>query len=329
MGIEPLLEHVIEIDRSGLPAIHRREHLDVVRGIVFVMPGKAFGAEAQEGLHDFGGLRLLDKEKVAGSVVSDGGEEALVDPVGVDHDAAALGLAEDVIEPDRGDGFGGDHIPQYVSGPHGGQLIHVPDEDDGGARSHGFEKMVHQQDVYHGDLVHDHHVGRKRRIPVVFETAPGLEFEQPVDGFGLPARGFAHALGRASGGGAQRDGSAPARKQGDHAEHGGGLPRSGPAGEDQDVFVHRFGDGLFLAFGKGEPGAFFHRADFFAQIPKFHLRDLSKLMEFFRYGLFRIIERREIDMLVFENDLPLPPEIVQTRTEFLLRSVQNLGGPGN
>ena len=84
------------------------------------------------------------------------GELPGVDPVGVDHDAGLLGLAEDPGQPYRGQRPGGEQVAEDLPGADRGQLVDVADEQQVRARRDRLDELVGQDHVHHRGLV-DHH----------------------------------------------------------------------------------------------------------------------------------------------------------------------------
>jgi len=81
----------------------------------------------------------------------------------------------------------------------------------------------------------------------------GVELKQAVDGFGLVARGFGQALGRAPGGGAEDDPPALAGVDSHDPPDQRRLVRSGAAGDDEHLLVQRGPDGLLLEGSQSDP----------------------------------------------------------------------------
>ena len=60
----------------------------------------------------------------------------------VHHDLALRGLPEDVGEAADGQQPGVDDVVEHRSRPHGGQLVHVPYQDDDRVRWEGAHQLV-------------------------------------------------------------------------------------------------------------------------------------------------------------------------------------------
>ena len=112
--------------------------------------------------------------------------------------------------------------------------------------------MVHQNGVDHGGLIHDQQVAIQRIFISALKSALlKTEFQQPVNGFGLPPGGFTQALGRPTGGGCQRDlQMQPGENFYDRLGYGG-LARTGPAGDDHHLVIEGAADGRLSDSGPG------------------------------------------------------------------------------
>ena len=105
-----------------------------------------------------------------------------VDPVGVDHDAGLLGLAEDPGQPHRGQRPGSQQVAEDLPGADRGQLVDVPDEQQVRARRDRFDQFVGQDHVDHRGLVDHYQVRVQGFVGVEGRVAARAELQQPVDG---------------------------------------------------------------------------------------------------------------------------------------------------
>ncbi len=190
------LESFVEPTDPEFAPVHGREDLDVVDRVHVIAPGNPSAGEIHRHGGRLGGVVADDEEEIGVGVVGVAdGHGARVDPVGVDHDPALLGLTKDVIEPDHRDDGGGDEVAKDVSGSHRGQLVGIADEDQSAARGDGLEEVGGELDVEHGNLVHDHHVGFEGPLAVTVELAgAGVELQQAVDGAGAGSGRLFEAL---------------------------------------------------------------------------------------------------------------------------------------
>ena len=100
----------------------------------------------------------------------------------------------------------------------------------------------------------DHQQIAVEGVRLIALEAEGLrvELEQAVDGLGLHAGRLGHALGCASGGGAEEKLRALRRQDAQDRVHDGGLADARTAGDDQHLGAQRQTDGFSLAGGERE-----------------------------------------------------------------------------
>ena len=132
-GIQSRLQMPVQAFGSQKPFFRRRQNLEVPQGIkaliILRQPG---GAKLQQGIQHFFVSLPLQEEKILVLFV-DAGIFSAIDPVGVDHDQAFLGLAEDLIQPDRMHQFAFDNVPEDISRSHRGQLIRISHQNQPGS----------------------------------------------------------------------------------------------------------------------------------------------------------------------------------------------------
>ena len=115
---------------------------------------------------------------------------------------------------------------------------------------------MHQQHVHHRGLVDDEQVAFERIVGIAPEpTALGVDLEQAMDGLSLEPRGFVHALGRTTSGGAQQELDVFRGEDLQNGVDDGGLAHPRPAGNHQDRGRERQSDGILLAVGECQAGA--------------------------------------------------------------------------
>ena len=78
--------------------------------------------------------------------------------MGIDHNVALGGLAEDVGQLHHIEAAGFNDIPQHISGANAGELVHIPHQDETGAHVHCPQQGMHQADVHHGHLIYDNDI---------------------------------------------------------------------------------------------------------------------------------------------------------------------------
>jgi len=103
-----------------------------------------------------------------------------------------------------GHGAGADDVGQNLPRTDGWQLVDITDDKKRRMIRDGLEQRLHERDIDHGGLVDDQQIALEWIFIIALE-AEGLrvELQQAVDGLGLHAGGFGHALGCSSGGGAE------------------------------------------------------------------------------------------------------------------------------
>ena len=244
LGVEQVAQHGVQaVGAEGAP-VHGGEHLELLDRIEAEPPGDALGHDLGDGLDDRLRLRALDEEEVPLAVhrLQDG-HHPLVHPVGVDHDQAALGLAEDLGQPHHLHRLRADQVGEHPSGADRGELVHVPHQDQPAVVRHRPQHVVGEHRVEHRSLVHDQQVAGERVLAVAVEL-PGLriEFQQPVEGGGLGPRGLGQALGGAAGGGGEEHLLALLLQDLHDAAHQRRLAGARAAGDDAHPVVERSAD---------------------------------------------------------------------------------------
>ena len=179
------------------PLARGREHLYVLRGDAHALR-QALAAELHDGLRRRALLRAPQEEEIA-AVFPQLRVLAGDYHVRVAHDAAALGLAEDLRQPHGGHHARAQYVRENIARPHAGQLVGVAHKYQPAVRRQGGQQGLHKRYVNHGALVQHHRPAVQRRVLVVRENdalALGLEAraQQAVDGGRLAARQLAMRL---------------------------------------------------------------------------------------------------------------------------------------
>ena len=123
-----------------------------------------------------------------------------------------------------------DHVGGHLAGTNGGQLVDIPDHQQGRRVRHRLQQRMHQQHIDHGCFVDDEQVAVERVSGYHAETRrswDGIDFEQAVDGLALEAGGLVHALGRAARGSTQQE-PCPLCRERRMGVDEGCLPTPGP-----------------------------------------------------------------------------------------------------
>jgi hypothetical protein len=85
-------------------------------------------------------------------------------------------------QPDPGQPLGGQQIPEDLTGPDAGQLVHVANQQQMGPGWDRLDQLVGQQHIQHGDLVDHYQVGIQGMIAVKGSVAARAQLQQPVQG---------------------------------------------------------------------------------------------------------------------------------------------------
>ena len=244
--VEGALQHRVELLGAHLAPVHGGDDLDVFHGIEAEAPGNAFGHERQDGFRNDPGVAFFDEVEIV-FIRSRLAQRHLsgIDAVGVDDDAAALGLAEDFVQDHHRYQARGDDIRQHAPRAHRRQLVHVAHQHQGGARGQGPDEVVHQDGVDHRGFVHHQQVGFQRVLGIALEAPlPGTELQQAVYRARLGPGAFGQALGGSACGGGQADPVPETLVNVQDRPDDGGFARSRTAGDHQhaagESATHRF-----------------------------------------------------------------------------------------
>ena len=164
---------------------------------------------------------------------------SLIDAVGILDDLWIRRLAEDGRQACDRYQTAGDQVAQHIACSHRWKLVHVPDQQQVRAWPQGLEQIVGQDQVKHGGFVHYQEVCREWVVLIVLEAFERGEFQQTVDGAGVPSAGFSLALGSTSGGGGQGYTFVLGFESCDQGFQTGGLAGSGTARQDADRVLER------------------------------------------------------------------------------------------
>ena len=128
----PLQLHVQGPSAQSAP-VHGAQHLNVAHGVEAEAGGDAFAHQPDQGLNRRLRLLGLDEVEVGGRLAPELRHQALVNAVRVGHHPAARRLAEHLGQPHHGHGVGRDQVGQHLAGADRGELVHVADQQQGGA----------------------------------------------------------------------------------------------------------------------------------------------------------------------------------------------------
>src|SRR5450631_259194 len=200
--IQCRLQLNIERASTHTASVHWAKDLNVADGVETEARRNPGFHELDDALRgDFWLFRLHEVEIAIVSRGAEIGNYALVDAVGGGDDAGLRGLPEHLGQSDHGYGAGRDYIREHLPRPHGGELVNIANDQESGGGRHSLDERLHQHDVHHGSFVDNQQVAIERIVVAALEpTRLRIDFEQPVNGFGLETRCFGHPLGGAPGG---------------------------------------------------------------------------------------------------------------------------------
>ncbi len=217
--------------------MHGAEDLHVPARVQPKARGNAF---AHQGAHGGQGIFRVfpgDEKEIRCAVGAiRQGHVALVDAVGIDHNAAFPGLAKNLRQTHHMDDSGGDEIGEHAAGTNGGQLVHVADENQPGGGRKRLQQTVRQRQVHHGELIHDDQVGIQRLPGMAMKgSIMRLELQQSVKSLGFPPGGLGQPARRPPGRGRQPDALLPVLQEAHQGIDEGRLAGARAAGDDQQL----------------------------------------------------------------------------------------------
>ena len=140
---------------------------------------------------------MCQGEKNSDSEIYEGMDMGNVHVEGTLENKAASIVDEIRLHLDNRDDARCDHVLENVTGTNRGQLVNVPNQDQGSRLRNRFEKVVHENQVDHRCFVDNDEFAIKGMIFILLEaTLLHRIFEQSVKSLRLMAGGFRHSLGR-------------------------------------------------------------------------------------------------------------------------------------
>src|SRR3972149_5200725 len=115
--------------------MHRGKDLDIFDRVKAEAFGDSFGTISQDSIQYLFRILFLEKIEVGSLLAAffrQNWKLAQIDPMGIDHNHALLGLAENLGEPDHGEDTGIDDVSQNIPGSHGWKLIDISNQDQMG-----------------------------------------------------------------------------------------------------------------------------------------------------------------------------------------------------
>src|ERR1700740_2857825 len=113
---------------------------------------------------------------------------------------ALRGLPEHLGQSDHLYGTRRDYIREHLPRSYGGKLVDIANDQQSSSAGHRLYERLHQHDGAHGGLVDNKRVALEWIVVAALESARlGVDFKQPVNGFGLKFRRLAHLIGGPAG----------------------------------------------------------------------------------------------------------------------------------
>ncbi len=252
-GIQPGAQPRVQALDADRPAVHRRQDLNLGDRIETEARGDPLGDQLLDRPGDLLGIAPLDEEEIAPR--GGGGRDlAAVDPVGVDHDRALAGLAEDLGQAYHVHHAGTDQIAEHAPRTDRGELVDVAHQNQAAARRDRLREARGELGVDHRGLVDDRDLGVERQLGTALEAAQaGIELEQAVERRGLDAGRLGEPFGRPAGGRGERHFDPFLGQDADEAANQRGLARARAAGDHQELAQEAPADRLPLLVGELDP----------------------------------------------------------------------------
>jgi hypothetical protein len=232
--------------------VHRAQHLHLLSRVEAEAARQPVGHNLYHQVGDPVGI-LLDEQEEVGQAVGDR-VLAGVDAVGVGDHPALLSLAKHVGQPDPGQPVSTQQIPEHLSCPDAGELVHVTDEQEVGTGWDGLDQLVGQQHIQHGGLVDHHQVGVQGMVAVKGGISTRAQLQQPMQGRGLQPGQLPKALGSPPGRRGQQDPGPFGKSQGHDRPHRVALATARPAGQHRHPLGQGQADRRLLLRRQGHAG---------------------------------------------------------------------------
>ena len=320
--VQGLLQGDVKARSTDDTPLHGREHLYGVSTDP-VCSRQPPAHQVDDGLRHLLRILLPEEEEVRFSSVAQVRKSSGVYRMRTHHDAAGLCLPEYPRESDDRHRSGVDDIPEHVPGADARQLVYIPDKDEPHSVRHGFEQVVHQEDVNHRALVHYEGISREGVIGIALVSVLGVVLEHPVDGLGLHSRGLAHPLGRTSRGSCQKYLHAGGAQRTYDGFRGGRLPCTGTSGQHHHLRFQGQPHGLQLrlvidnAFPTRQLGFILRKE---RAVP------VSQGEKPPRHSAFGIMERRQIDGVPVGYHVTRSCHVCKHCSYGLLPDIKKFGG---
>ena len=161
--IQRLLQKLVQpFYATGTP-MHRRKHLHILQHVVSPGGQKLTAKGDNMLLHPFRVL-LFNKNKVTALLQRASGQTPGIDSVGIHDYTAVIALTKNFRQAHPGNYAAAKDILQHGPRPHCRKLVHIPCQYQVTTWWHCLQKMAHQHDVHHRNLVQNNHIRLKRLI---------------------------------------------------------------------------------------------------------------------------------------------------------------------
>ena len=261
---------------------------------------------------------------------------APVDFVGIYHNIALAGLAENSGKPHHAALSGGNDIPEHAPRPYGGKLIDVSHHHQAGSHRDCRQERMHQINIHHRHLIHNDHIRLQGILPVPSESAGSIRaaghLQKPVDGPGLVTGGLRHPFGRPSRGSRQRYLKAFLLEVSNHRIDRSGFPCAGSSCQHGQAAPYSLQHRFPLLFIQDRTVFFLNPPDFFHHLFPVNLTGYIQVVKHLRRIQLQIIAGSRIDQNLFplrpEDNLALHRHIPQPVIHIFRHNSQQLGGSG-
>ena len=195
------LQLYIEGASTHPASIHWAENLNVADRIEAEARGDPGFHQLDDALHgDFGIFRLDEVEVRIDPGRAEIGNKTLIDAVGGGDNAAFRGLPEYLGQSHHWHRTRRDYVREHLPRSHGGKLVYIANDQQSSSAGHRLYERLHQHDVDHGGFVDNKQVALEWIVVAALEPSRlGVDFKQPVNGFGFEAGRLGHAFGGAAG----------------------------------------------------------------------------------------------------------------------------------
>ena len=232
------LQNLIQCLHSQITLTHGRQHLDIKRPGLHIS-GKLFLNQQNHMLINNLDIAAFQEKEIPAFIIQRN-LLAVIDFMGVDHDIAFPGLAENLFQLNYGKASAVYQITEHLSRPHRRKLVHIPHQNQPGSRRNCTQKRLEQMNIHHGHLIHNDNIRFQWIFLIFLKTGiltvsvlllqhGAVELKQAVNGARFIAGGFRHPLSRPAGRRCKKDIQPLRLKITDHSIDRGCFSRSRPS----------------------------------------------------------------------------------------------------